>query len=85
MNTVTIAVRHFSDAVRSGSDACMVWKINHVKYRACTRKHGRYKTYNEAQKAANQIYRKTGDKLYPYECTFCGGWHLTHELWEDDT
>ena len=61
----------------------MTWKDNHIRYRKCKKKHGRYKTYNDALKAAKRIERRSGDKLYPYECSYCNGWHLSRSLWED--
>lgn len=60
----------------------MVWKDNHIRHKACDTK-TRYATFNEAMKRAKRIEQKDGVKVYPYECRFCGGWHLSKELWED--
>lgn len=60
----------------------MTWKTNHIEYRACKSKI-RYRDYNHAMKEAKKIYSRTGEKLYPYECRFCNGWHLSHDVWED--
>lgn len=57
-------------------------KYNHVRYRACEKKI-RYPDYNTACKEAKKIYRRTGEELHPYECRYCNGWHLSHEVWED--
>lgn len=60
----------------------MTWKDNHIRYKSCERKK-RYKTYNEAMKDAKRFEKRTGIRLYPYECRFCNGWHLSHKYWED--
>lgn len=57
-------------------------KTNHIRYRMCERKI-RYPDYNSAMKAAKKILERTGDKLYPYDCRYCNGWHLSHEVWDD--
>lgn len=45
--------------------------------RKCWRKKS-YRTMTAARKAAKQIEKKKGYRLYPYQCTGCGQAHLTH-------
>lgn len=60
----------------------MTWKDNHIRYRSCAKKI-RYPDYNTAMKEAKKILARTGEELHPYECRYCNGWHLSHEVWED--
>lgn len=49
-----------------------------AEFRACGRKR-RYETRVEAAKAAEKSSRrKDAQKIFVYECPYCGGWHLTH-------
>lgn len=45
-------------------------------YRSCTRK-SRYKTNQEAQKAARKMSFMYGTEMRSYYCRFCEGYHLT--------
>ena len=48
------------------------------EFRACGRKR-RYETRVDARKAAERnSRRKDAPKIFVYECSYCGGWHLTH-------
>ena len=54
------------------------------KLKSCTGKK-RYASRAEAM-AALGIQRRYGQKIdgiRPYECAFCEGWHLGHEIQED--
>ena len=48
------------------------------RYRACTRKTGRWTDKLAANTAALRIWQ-TGQFVQPYRCRWCGQWHLTSD------
>lgn len=49
-----------------------------LRYKACDRKK-RYASRAEAESAIRDCKRHGSRDLHCYQCTYCGGWHLTHK------
>lgn len=50
----------------------------HIR-QSCSRKQ-RHTSYNKALAHAKSLFRQTGEKLKPYSCTLCDGWHIGHPM-----
>lgn len=48
--------------------------------RKCWRKKGWWDSKKAAHKRAHEIYKLTGNKMYPYRCKGCGKVHLTKDI-----
>ena len=51
----------------------------HDVYRTCSRKR-RFVSLYAARDKAIELKRRKGLDLLAYECPFCGGYHLTHQI-----
>ena len=51
----------------------------HDVYRTCSRKR-RFVSLHVAREKATELKRRKGRDLLAYECPFCGGYHLTHQI-----
>lgn len=43
-----------------------------------------YDSQEEAYRGARWTMENHGVRVFPYECPFCGKWHLTKNPWDDD-
>jgi hypothetical protein len=51
--------------------------IDLSREQTCARKAKSYKSKAEARRGASVVGRRLNVRMYPYECGFCGRWHLS--------